>query len=314
MLPREIVTSGRPSGSRIDPECPDPTRGDRRPALIVSAKTPVVVSATTSGRPVRCATDYRCTSIYRSIDRYADRDSSDGTTRTSARDRTRAAARYARSDTDVAAELSANKGLCATGTREITTAVGFRQPSLSRSFARKEVLFADSLDRTVSRLCARRRADASARVDRRYGSTSSRVHDVTCVGAATISQLCSAVPRNETLDSRVFGRIGRAWVSGISRSLLGVADRAGSVVERPLDMTTDLAFGPVEARSPGQRDRAARPAPARPMRLHPPLYEVSFVVLRAENGDTPPRTVFELGGDPQIGLSPCSVTRWMTRG
>ena len=51
---------------------------------------------------------------------------------------------------DVAAELFANKGYAATGTREIATMVGLRQASLFHYFARKEDLFAELLDRTVS--------------------------------------------------------------------------------------------------------------------------------------------------------------------
>ena len=49
-----------------------------------------------------------------------------------------------------AARLFTTKGYSGTGTREIATAVGLEQPSLFHWFRRKEDIFAELLDRTVS--------------------------------------------------------------------------------------------------------------------------------------------------------------------
>jgi len=121
------------------------------------------------------------------------------------------------------------------------------QASLFHYFARKEDLFAELLDRTVSPALS-----ATAWPMRHPGRPEIRLyalahHDVTnlCGSRHNLAAL-QLLP--ETRDVR-FAKFWakRARLRGRYRSLIRDADRAGRVVERSLEMSTDLVFGAVEA-------------------------------------------------------------------
>jgi AcrR family transcriptional regulator len=148
---------------------------------------------------------------------------------------------------DVAAELFANKGYAATGTREIATMVGLRQASLFHYFARKEDLFAELLDRTVSPALG-----ATAWLMRHPGRPEIRLyalahHDVTnlCGSRHNLAALQLLPEARDVRFSNFWAK--RARLRGRYRSLIRDADRAGRIIDRPIEMVTDLVFGAVEA-------------------------------------------------------------------
>jgi AcrR family transcriptional regulator len=148
---------------------------------------------------------------------------------------------------DVAAELFANKGYAATGTREIATMVGLRQASLFHYFARKEDLFAELLDRTVSPALS-----STAWLMRHPGRPEIRLyalahHDVTnlCGSRHNLAALQLLPEARDVRFSNFWAK--RARLRGRYRSLIRDADRAGRIIDRPIEMVTDLVFGAVEA-------------------------------------------------------------------
>jgi AcrR family transcriptional regulator len=148
---------------------------------------------------------------------------------------------------DVAAPLFANKGYAATGTREIATMVGLRQASLFHYFARKEDLFAELLDRTVSPALT-----ATAWLMQHPGRPEVRLyalahHDVTnlCGSRHNLAALQLLPEARDPRFADFWAK--RARLRGRYRSLIKDADRAGRVIDRPIEMVTDLVFGAVEA-------------------------------------------------------------------
>jgi len=148
---------------------------------------------------------------------------------------------------DVAAPLFANKGYAATGTREIATMVGLRQASLFHYFARKEDLFAELLDRTVSPALA-----ATAWLMQPPGRPEVRLyalahHDVTnlCGSRHNLAALQLLPEARDPRFADFWAK--RARLRGRYRSLIKEADRAGRVIDRPIEIVTDLVFGAVEA-------------------------------------------------------------------
>lgn len=148
---------------------------------------------------------------------------------------------------DVAAELFANKGYAATGTREIAATVGLRQASLFHYFARKEDLFAELLDRTVSPALS-----ATAWLMQHPGRPEIRLyalarHDVTnlCGSRHNLAALQLLPEARDARFAKFWAQ--RSRLRGRYRSLLRDADRAGLVVDVPIEMATDLVFGAVEA-------------------------------------------------------------------
>jgi len=148
---------------------------------------------------------------------------------------------------DVAGELFANQGYAATGTREIAAVVGLRQASLFHYFARKEDLFAELLDRTVSPALA-----ATAWLMNHGGPPEVRLyalvhHDVMNL-CGTRHNLAALQLLPEARDERFADFWAkRARLRGRYRSLIKDAARAGRVVDLPAEMVTDLVFGAVEA-------------------------------------------------------------------
>ncbi|MGO9872512.1 MAG: TetR/AcrR family transcriptional regulator [Acidimicrobiia bacterium] len=148
---------------------------------------------------------------------------------------------------DIAAELFANNGYAATGTREIATMVGLRQASLFHYFARKEDLFAELLDRTVSPALS-----ATAWLMHHPGRPEIRLyalahHDVTnlCGSRHNLAALQLLPEARDVRFAKFWAK--RARLRGRYRSLIRDADQAGRVIDRPLEMATDLVFGAVEA-------------------------------------------------------------------
>ena len=149
---------------------------------------------------------------------------------------------------DVAAELFANKGYAATGTREIAALVGLRQASLFHYFARKEDLFAELLDRTVSPALV---GDGVA--DEQSGKTrsaalcarTSRRHEP--VRNPSQSRRVATAPQRLEIRASPNFRAKRAQLRGRYRSLIKQTARGGRVVDLPAEMATDLVFGAVEA-------------------------------------------------------------------
>jgi AcrR family transcriptional regulator len=148
---------------------------------------------------------------------------------------------------DVAAQLFANKGYAATGTREIATMVGLRQASLFHYFARKEDLFAELLDRTVSPALS-----ATAWLVQHPGPAEVRLyalahHDVTNLCGSRHNLAALQLLPEARADRFVDFWAKRARLRGRYRALIKEADRAGRIVDGPVEMVTDLVFGAVEA-------------------------------------------------------------------
>ena len=130
--------------------------------------------------------------------------------------------------------------------RHDTSSMTWRPSCWTHTSPEKEDLFAELLDRTVA--CVERDgvADASpgpAR-DSALRAGASRRHEPVWQP----SQSCgtAAAARGARCSLReVLGE--RARLRGRYRSLIRDADRAGRVVDRPLEMSTDLVFGAVEA-------------------------------------------------------------------
>ncbi len=125
--------------------------------------------------------------------------------------------------------------------------VGLRQASLFHYFARKEDLFAELLDRTVSPAMA-----ATAWLEHHPGRPEIRLyalahHDVTnlCGSRHNLAALQLLPEARGERFAKFWAK--RARLRGRYRSLIREADRAGRVVDRPIEMSTDLVFGAVEA-------------------------------------------------------------------
>ena len=169
------------------------------------------------------------TIIYRSIEKSNSemRSARSAAPGAAARDERRAAGRHPRGDSRRRrASSSPNKGYAATGTREIATMVGLRQASLFHYFARKEDLFAELLDRTVSPALP-----ATAWLMQHPGRPEVRLyalahHDVTnlCGSRHNLAALQLLPEARDRPLRRTSGPSGRA-LRGRYRSLIKEADR-----------------------------------------------------------------------------------------
>ena len=145
------------------------------------------------------------------------------------------------------------------GTREIAAAVGLRQASLFHYFARKEDLFAELLDRTVSPAL-----EATAWLMGHPGPPEVRLyalahHDVMnlCRSRHNIAALQLLPEARDARFADFWAK--RAQLRGRYRRLIKEADRAGRVVDQPIEMSTDLVFGAVEATMTWSSSRRASP-------------------------------------------------------
>jgi AcrR family transcriptional regulator len=125
--------------------------------------------------------------------------------------------------------------------------VGLRQASLFHYFARKEDLFAELLDRTVSPALS-----ATAWLMHHPGRPEIRLyplahHDVTnlCGSRHNLAALQLLPDARDVRFAKCWAK--RARLRGRYRSLIRDAARAGRVDDRPLEMATDLVFGTVDA-------------------------------------------------------------------
>jgi len=148
---------------------------------------------------------------------------------------------------DTAAQLFAANGYAATGTREIANVVGLRQASLFHYFARKEEIFAELLDRTVSPALA-----ATAWLTRHPGRPEVRLcalahHDVMnlCGSRHNLAALQLLPEARDPRFASFWEK--RARLRARYRSLVREADHGGRVVDLPVELATDLVFGAVEA-------------------------------------------------------------------
>jgi AcrR family transcriptional regulator len=184
---------------------------------------------------------------------------------------------------DVAAQLFASRGYAATGTREIATMVGLRQASLFHYFARKEDLFAELLDRTVSPALS-----ATAWLTHHAGRPEVRLyalahHDVTnlCGSRHNLAALQLLPEARDDRFAAFWSK--RARLRGRYRSLIKDAVRAGRMIDLPVETITDLVFGAVEGTmtwsessrrvSPTRTADAVASAAVRGVLLKPPSCE-----------------------------------------
>ena len=163
---------------------------------------------------------------------------------------------------DVAAHLFATNGYAATGTREIAAAAGLRQASLFHYFRRKEDLFAELLDRTVSpslestKWLMRRSEPAPVRL-----YVLARQDVMNLFGSRQNLAALQLLP--EARDERFADFwTKRSRLRARYRTLVREMARGGLLVDAPIEFVTDIVFGAVEATMTWS-ERARRASSAR---------------------------------------------------
>jgi AcrR family transcriptional regulator len=147
---------------------------------------------------------------------------------------------------ETAAHLFATHGYAATGTREIAEKVGLRQASLFHYFTHKEDLLAELLDRTLAPALA-----TADWLDRAEAPPEVRLY---LLARHDTANLCGRhdLAGLQLLPEVRDPRFAPFWAKrddlrGRYRSLLRRAERAGLLIDLPLETLTDLVFGAVEA-------------------------------------------------------------------
>jgi AcrR family transcriptional regulator len=181
---------------------------------------------------------------------------------------------------DTAAQLFATKGYAATGTREIAAAVGLRQASLFHYFRRKEDLFAELLDRTVSPSLA-----GTAWLMHQSEPAHVRLY---VLARQDVMNLCGTghnLAALQLLPEARDERFADFWskrsrLRSRYRTLVRAMARDLSLASWPIEFVTDFVFGAVEStmtwseqgrsRSPARTSHAVAAAAVRGVMAEPP--------------------------------------------
>ena len=149
---------------------------------------------------------------------------------------------------DTAAQLFASKGYAATrNARKIAATVGLRQASLFHYFARKEDLFVELLDRTVSPVLA-----GTAWLMRHPGRPEVRLYALVRQDVTNLIGSRHNLAALQLLPEARDDRFADFWTK--RARLRGRYPRSSEkltppvrVIDRPIELVTDLVFGAVEA-------------------------------------------------------------------